>query len=180
VEPLAFDPLLVWLAVAATATLFAQAAIAKVADLPLLEQHLAAYGVPHFLRPVGVRALPAVEALAALLLLTPLRGAGAWLAAALLALYGAAMAWHRLRGRRLDCGCGGEPLPVSWALVARNAALAALALAAGAPMTARPMGVGDFLVVAGAVLVGTLLVAALHQLLRHRAGMRAPTDLRRT
>ena len=39
------------------------------------------------------------------------------------------MAWHRAHGSRLDCGCGGEPLPVSWVLVARNGVLAALALA---------------------------------------------------
>jgi hypothetical protein len=136
------DPLLVWIAVACTATLFAHGGIAKLGDRALFEQHLAAYGVP-----------PA------------LTGALAWL----LLLYAAAMAWHRKQGHALDCGCGGEPLPLSWALVLRNLVLAALALAAAAPMAARALGLADFLVIAAALVLGTLLHAALHQMLRHRA-----------
>jgi Methylamine utilisation protein MauE len=171
-----FDPLLVWIAVACTATLFAHAAVAKFADLPLLEQHLHAYGVPMDALPIASKLLPAAEALAALLLLTPWQGAGALLAAALLLMYAAAMGWHRAQGRTPDCGCGGEPLPVSWALVVRNLVLAGIALAAGATMTPRDMGLADFLVVAAALMLGTLLYAALHQLLRHRV----PTEFRRT
>ena len=79
------------------------------------------------------------------------------------------MAWHRARGHRLDCGCGGEPLPLSWALVVRNGVLAVLALAAGAPMAPRALGVADALIVAAALLLGALLLAALHQLLRQQA-----------
>jgi len=173
------DPLLVWIAVACTATLFAHAAVVKFMDLILLEQHLAAYGVPYPLLPLASRALPAVETATALLLLTPLRAAGALLAVALLVTYGAAMAWHRLHGRSLDCGCGGEPLPVSWALVARNLLLAGLAWLAGVAMAPRALGLSDFLVIAAAVLLGTLLFAALHQVLRHRAGLHARTALRR-
>ena len=45
------DPLWVWIAVAATAVLLAQAALAKLADRALFEQHLAAYGLPHALGP---------------------------------------------------------------------------------------------------------------------------------
>ena len=163
------DPLLVWIALACTATLFAHAAVAKALDLALFEQHLAALGVPHAALGVASRAVPAAEALAALLLFTPWRAAGAVLAVALLLLYAAVMALHVARGRTPDCGCGGEPLPVSWALVMRNGALAAVAAVAAAPMVARAMGVGDFLVVAAALLLATLLYAALHQVLRHRA-----------
>jgi len=174
---MSFDPLLIWIAVACTATLFAHAAVAKFADLPLLEQHLHAYGVPMGALPIASKLLPAVETLAALLLLTPWRTAGALLAAALLLTYAAAMGWHRAHGRAPDCGCGGEPLPVSWALVVRNLMLAGLALLAGAAMAPRATGLPDFLVVAAALMLGTLLYAALHQLLRHR---RAPNALRRT
>ena len=171
------DPLIVWIAVACTATLFAHAAVAKFGDLALLEQHLHAYGVPMGALPIASKLLPATEAMAALLLLTPWRAAGAALAAAMLLMYAGAMAWHRAQGRRPDCGCGGEPLPVSWALVARNGVLAVLALVGGAAMGPRTMGLADFLVVAAALLLGTLLYAALHQLLRHQ---REPNAFRRT
>jgi uncharacterized membrane protein YphA (DoxX/SURF4 family) len=174
------DPLLVWIALACTATLFAHAAIAKAMDLALFEQHLAALGVPHTLLGIASRAVPAAEVLAALLLFTPSRAAGAALAATLLLLYGAVMALHVARGRTPDCGCGGEPLPVSWALVARNGALAAVAALAAAPMAARVMGVGDFFVVAAALLLACLLYAALHQVLRHRAVHSQRTLFRRT
>ncbi|EHR73368.1 Methylamine utilization protein MauE [Burkholderiales bacterium JOSHI_001] len=174
------DPLLVWMAAAALATLFAHAALDKARDLALTEQHVAAYGVPFQISAAFARALPAVEALAALLLMTPWRAAGAVLAAALLLAYAAAMAWHRLHGRSLDCGCGGEPLPVSWALVVRNGLLAALAGVAGAAMAPRAMGLGDFFVVVAALLMATLLYAALHQVLRHRAGLQARTAFHRS
>jgi uncharacterized membrane protein YphA (DoxX/SURF4 family) len=168
IADLALDPLPVWIARAGIATLFAQAALTKLADPALFEQHLAAYRVPLRVTAVTARAVPLVEAAAAALLLTPWRSAGALLAIALLLVYGAAMAWHHARGRVLDCGCGGEPLDVSWALVARNAVLAALAALAGAPVGERVMALADFGVVAGSVLLGCLLYAALHQVLRHR------------
>lgn len=177
---LAFDPLPVWIARACIATLFAQAALVKFGDPALLEQHTAAYGVPGVLQPAATRALPVIEGVAAALLLTPWHAAGAALAITLLLGYGAAMAWHRALARALDCGCGGEPLAVSWVLVARNAALAVLAALAGMPAAARAMAWADFMVVAASVLLSTLLYAALHQVLRHRSGLQAQTRLRRT
>jgi hypothetical protein len=174
------DPLVVWIALACTVTLFAHAAVSKAMDRALVEQHLAAYGVPHAMLGAAAIVLPAVEALVALLLFTPWRVAGAALAVALLVIYGAAMAQALARGRRLDCGCGGEPLAVSWALVVRNAGLAAVAVLAGATMAERPMGVGDFLVVSAALLLACLLFAALHQVLRHHARPAAHTHFRRS
>ena len=164
------DPLPLWIAAAMIATLLAHAALAKFADLALLEQHLSVYGVPQALLPAATRAVPLVELLAAVLLLTPWRALGATLAAALLLGYAAVMGWHRALGHELDCGCGGEPLPVSWALVARNAVLAAVALLATAPMGARAMGLGDFAVVVAALALATLLYAAFNEVLRHQAG----------
>ncbi len=113
--------------------------------------------------------LPITEIMVALLLLTPWRALGAVGAASLLLLYAAAMAWHRAQGHALDCGCGGDPLPLSWALVIRNTLLAMLALAAAAPMATRSLAIADFFVIAAALVLGTLLHAALHQMLRHRA-----------
>jgi uncharacterized membrane protein YphA (DoxX/SURF4 family) len=165
------DPLLVWMAAALLAVLFAHAALTKWADLALLEQHLAAYGVPAALLGVARLVVPAMETAAAAALLSPWRPAGAALAAALLLSYAAAMAWHRAQGRVLDCGCGGEPLPLSWTLVLRNVALALEAGVAAAPMVPRLLGAGDLAVMAGGVVLGTLLYAALHQVLRHQAGL---------
>ncbi len=163
----ATDPLPVWIAAAAIATLLAHAALAKFTDLPLLEQNLAAYRVPHAALALATRLLPTLELLAAVLLLTPWRPLGAALAAALLLAYAGAMAWHHALGHPLDCGCGGEPRPVSWALVARNLGLALVAGLAACPLSPRVMGWGDFAVVVAAVALATLLYAAFNQVLRH-------------
>lgn len=163
------DPLPLWIARACMATLLAHAALAKWSDVSQFEQHLAAYRVRPGLMPLLRVALPAAEAAAAMLLLTPWRTAGAALAGSLLLAYGAAMAWHVAQGRVLDCGCGGEPMPASWALVLRNAVLLGIAVLAAAPASARAMGLADFMVVMASVLLGTLLYAALHQVLRHVA-----------
>lgn len=162
------DPLPAWIAAAVLATLFAHAALAKFADRALLEQHLSVYGVPLRLLPLATRALPLLEAGIAVLLLSPWRAAGAALGAALLLLYAATMAWHRARGHELDCGCGGEPLPVSWALVARNLVLATLAVVAAGPLAPRTLGLADFAVLAAALPLAALLYAAFNQVLRHR------------
>lgn len=166
------DPLVVWIAAALTATLFGHAALAKLADRSLFEQHLAAYGVPFALLGLTTWLLPALELLAALLLLTPWRELGAVLAASLLLAYAALMTWHRLHRRALDCGCGGAPMPISWLLVARNLVLLGLALLAARPMSPRAIGLGDFAVVAASVLLAVPLYAAFNQVLRHTAGHR--------
>lgn len=166
-----FDPLPVWIAATALATLFAHAAWAKWADLALFEQQLSVYGLPSHLPTALARLLPLLELLTALLLMAgPWRLLGAGLAAGLLLLYAGAMGYHRWRGHVLDCGCGGEPLPVSWALVLRNLGLAALALFAACGLGPRPMGGPDVAVVAAATALAALLYAAMNQLLRHRAG----------
>src|SRR5262249_42373522 len=118
------------------ALLFARAALHKVADVPGFEGVLASYGLaPLGLVAPGARILPAAELLCVALLVVPAtQSAGATLAVALLGLYAGAMAFNLAQGRTLlDCGCGGAPLALSWALVARNAALiaAALPVAAG-------------------------------------------------
>lgn len=173
-----FDPLPVWIAAAALAALFAHAALAKWADLALFEQQLSVYGVPASTAPALARLLPPLELSTALLLMAgPWRPLGAGLAAALLLLYAGAMGYHRWRGQVLDCGCGGEPLPVSWALVLRNLGLAALAGLAASGLGARPMAGVDMAVVVAATALAALLYAAMNQLLRHRAGGRGLRSL---
>lgn len=167
------DPLLPMIAAGWIAALLLHAAWAKLADLALFHQHLAAYGVPEPLQPALAWALPLAEATAALGLVTPWRAAAALGAAALLALYGLAMAWHLARGHRLDCGCGGAPLPLSGGLLARNALLAAVGLAAALPTTMRPLALADFAVAGAAVALAALLYAAFHQLLRQQPPRRS-------
>jgi len=168
------DPLAAWIAAALIAALFAHAAIAKLADRARLEHHLAAYGVPQAAVAALAWALPLLEGVTAGLVLTPWRPVGAVAAAALLLAYAAVMAWQRAHGRVLDCGCGGAPLAVSWALVARNVLLAALAGLAAAPPAPRALGLADFIVVVAAVMLATLLHAACNEVLRH--GQRARSD----
>src|SRR5437870_1480218 len=121
----------------ALALLFFVAAGHKLRDLDRFRATLAEYRLlPAGLVPLAAALVVAVEVAAAGALLVPgARAAGLVVAAALLALYGAAIAINLARGRRdIDCGCAGPAVrrPITGALVARNAALAALALAGGA------------------------------------------------
>lgn len=160
------DPLWLMLACGALVILFVHAAAAKLMDRSLFEQHLAAYGVPDALGPVAAVGLPLLEALAAAGLVSPWRAEAAALAAALLALYAGAMAWHRLHGRVLDCGCGGTPLPLSWALVARNAVLIGLCAVSALPVLPREIGLADVATALAGLVLACVLHVALHQLLR--------------
>ncbi|MDP4301159.1 MauE/DoxX family redox-associated membrane protein [Leptothrix discophora] len=173
-SPGPLDPLWLMLACGALVIVFVHAAAAKLLDRSLFEQHLAAYGVPDALLPAASVGLPLGEALAAAGLVTPWRAEAAGLAAALLALYGGAMAWHRLHGRTLDCGCGGTPLPLSWALVARNAVLIGLCAIAALPALPREIGLADVATALAGLALATVLYTALHQLLRHAAAVAAP------
>lgn len=93
-----------------------------VADYGLLPQRLV---VPASMGIVGA------ELLAVLLQFVPgAQGIALGVAAAMLVVYGVAMAINILRGRTsIECGCGGAVQPLSWSLVARNGVLALLAVA---------------------------------------------------
>ncbi len=111
------------------AGIFAVALSHKGRAWPRFKAALAAYDiVPHLLVSPAALILAASEALALVLLLV-WHPSGPPMAAVLLATYGVAIAVNVVRGRRhIDCGCGDEPVPVSWALVLRNICLIALAL----------------------------------------------------
>lgn len=163
------DPLAVLMACAWLALLMGHAGVSKLRDRSFFEQHLAAYRVPDALLAPLSWAVPALECLCVALLLSPWRAWGAGLCAVLLAAYALAMARQLQTGRRLDCGCGGEPLPVSWALVLRNMALLPVAAVAAANAASRPLGWGDFAVSLAALLLGALLWSVSHQILRQSA-----------
>ncbi len=83
--------------------------------------------VPEGLLPWATWALVSTEALTCLGLLL-LQAWSALASVLLLGLYALAIAINVLRGRlQIDCGCGDEPTPVSWALVMRNCGLILLA-----------------------------------------------------
>jgi hypothetical protein len=133
----AIDPAVEAALRAALALLFAVSALHKLRDPEAFRAALEDYRLlPASLGRAAAAALPPAEALTAAALAAggpgALRALGPLLAAALLALYSGAIALNLARGRRqLDCGCLGPSLrqPLSPALLARNALLAAAALA---------------------------------------------------
>jgi uncharacterized membrane protein YphA (DoxX/SURF4 family) len=163
------DPLVDLVVRAGLATMFASAAWHKLRDPAAFRAVLEAYRiVPRAL----LAAAPAVAvfevALAAALLTPPGRAAGAFGSAAVLALYGAAIAFNLAAGRRhIDCGCGapGTHQPLSEWLLGRNALLALAALATAAPPASRPLLWVDWLALAGMLAVLSAAWVAGHRLL---------------
>src|SRR5438132_646514 len=156
----------------ALALLFFVAASHKLRDLGRFRATLGEYRLlPGGLTPLAAIVVVAVEVAAAGALLVPgARAAGLLAAAALLVLYGAAIAINLARGRRdLDCGCAGPAVrrPISGALVARNAALAVLALAGLLPVRPRTLLWVDALTVAGATAALAAFYASLERVLAY-------------
>jgi len=113
-------------------------------------------------------------AAAGALLVPGARAAGLLSAATLLVVYGAAVAINLARGRRhIDCGCAGPAgrRPISGALVARNAALAALALAGLVPVHPRALLWVDGLTVAGATAALAAFYARLDRMIVFAPGL---------
>lgn len=166
----ALDPALQWTLRVALACLLLAAGLHKLRRGAAFRAALADYR----LLPARLTA-PAAHGLAALelgtglaLLAAPLAGGAAALAAALFALYGAAVALNLARGRRhIDCGCGPAPRPLGASLVARNALLVLAAGLAALPAAARPLVWIDALTVGAGALVLALLYTALDGALAH-------------
>lgn len=174
----ALDPAIDLAARVALAVILAGAALAKARDRAAFREALAGYRLlpAALVAPVGL-ALPLAELAAATLLLAPgARAAGSAAAAALLALYSGAIAWNLARGRsEIDCGCFGPAarVPLGAGLLARNAALLALAALGALPLAARPLGFADAPAVAGAALCALLVFATSGQLLAQAPRLRA-------
>lgn len=164
------DPILAHIAAAALAIVLLVGAAQKLADRDAFALALEQYRLlpERLLAPVAW-GLPLLEAAAGAALLPAAgRAVGSLLALLLLAVVTAAVAINLRRGRaHIDCGCGGPEggQHLSWLLVARNAVLALLALAATAPLAARELVWLDALTVATAALGLYGLYAAANQLL---------------
>jgi hypothetical protein len=157
----ALDPALLAALRGALALLWLGSARHKLAHPARFRAALAGYRLlPERALRAAAAAVIALELGLALALLAPATGAVAALAsAALLSLYALVIAVGLLRGRRgVDCGCGARPLPLGPQLLARNAGLIALALAAALPATGRGLGWLDAVTIAG----GAGALAALH------------------
>jgi uncharacterized membrane protein YphA (DoxX/SURF4 family) len=172
---LAIDPVPACIMTLSLAALWLAAALHKLADLGTFERSLEAYDIaPRMLLPLLGRLLPALElALAAGLLISPIRPAAGAAGALLLIGYGAAIALNLHRGRRdLDCGCMGFGVQpqISSALLWRNALAAVASLAAGLlPRTERVSGWMDTWTIIAAVTVIALLYVAVE-------GLRTPAQ----
>ncbi|KAB2838358.1 MAG: methylamine utilization protein MauE [Burkholderiales bacterium] len=164
------DPILAHIAAASLAIVLLVAAAQKLFDRETFALALEQYRLlPERLVPGFALALPLAEAVAALLLLpVTSRAGGAAAALALLGLVTLAVTINLLRGRaHIDCGCGGSDggQHLSWALVARNAVLALIALLAAAPTVPRELVWLDAITVAAAAVGLFGLYAAVNQLL---------------
>jgi hypothetical protein len=155
---------------AGLALLLASAALAKLRDLRAFTAALAGYRLlpAQLVAPAAAGFAVSELALALGLWQPALRASCALAAAALLALYGVAIATNLARGRRdVDCGCGG-PLgrqTLSEALVLRNALLAGAAVVAALPATPRALGWLDLWTLAAAVAATAILYGAANALL---------------
>jgi hypothetical protein len=178
--PFELDPLYWHIARWLLATVFAVALAHKLRSLPAF----AAVVRDYELVPSGT--VPPVVGLVVLLeaaVVVALAGGigvpwAAMLAAALLAIYGAAMAINLARGRRdIDCGCfgpaggAGRHMLSRWLLV-RNALLIGVAAFLLAPATGRALGWLDLASIALATAAGFALFAAADQLIANTPRLR--------
>ena len=90
-----------------------------------------------------------------------------FIAAAVLALYAAAMLINLVRGRTdLDCGCNGPSASsqsISWALVIRNGVLVLLCMVTALPVTARALSIPDITTIFLAAVAAILMYASIEQ-----------------
>ncbi|MDF3935952.1 MauE/DoxX family redox-associated membrane protein [Pseudomonas citronellolis] len=164
------DPIYAIAAAVSVAVILASAASHKWRAPGRFARQLEDYQLlPQALLKPAARVLPLVEGGVAFALLVPAsRSLAALAAAALLALYAAAIGINLWRGRRdIDCGCAGpdQAQPLRPVLLARNAVLVALALLASVHPQARELGLFDGFVSLAASAVALLLYAAADGLL---------------
>ena len=115
------------------AAVFAIAAVAKLRDPQGAQRTVGGVGVPASLRPFVAFVLSAIElAVAALLLLPGLEGAGTAVAVLLLSIFLVALTVQYVRGVEVTCACFGQfaATPAGLPTIARNAVLLAVAVLA--------------------------------------------------
>ena len=175
------DPLLFVAIAFCFAALLLRAAVHKFLDR---ERFVAALGAYRLLpeswsRPAAWLIAGAEAMLGLAWLSTAGRGVAAVATAGLMLLYAGAIATNLLRGRaHIDCGCdfgrtSVSKATLSWWLVARNLALAALAFAGNLPVSPRALVAYDWLTLLFVLASGVLVGAGAAELARNRAAMSA-------
>lgn len=155
------------------ALLFGAAAFEKARDFAGFRAALIGYALlPERLAGAIAAGLAGCEAALAVALVAPaalgLRAAALVASAALLVLYGAAIAVNLARGRRdIECGCAGPAArqPLSEWLLARNALLVAAALVCLGGAGSRPLVWVDALTIGGGITILAAAWVAVHRLL---------------
>ena len=173
---LAADPVAVGAYAGALALILFAAAWHKLSEPDVFVGVLQEYELlPQATVVLAGRALPCLEAVLGVGVLLPVtRSIGLIAVACLLALYAAAMAINLWRGKRnIDCGCGGEGQPLSWALVVRNAVLAGIAVGVSGPAGERDFEWLDGVTLVSGVLAFYVLYLLVDELLRQATRLRA-------
>jgi hypothetical protein len=175
---LAIDPAAIWIAATSIAIIFAASAALKLADLEQFRGALVNYRI--LPEPIAIAIAPIVPvaelAAAVAIALPQTRALGTALTVALLIAFTAAIAANLIRGRRhVDCGCFGAALrqELSWWLVARNAALAVVAVVAADAGDGRVLARFDIVTIGFGAASIVLLYAAANYLLANAPAMRA-------
>lgn len=181
---MSLDPVLRLALRAALSLLLGASAWHKLRDVGAFRAAVENYRLlpPVWTVPVAAVLIAAECGLAVALWLPGVGDAAALGAAALLALYGAAMALALRSGRRdVDCGCAGPARrqSVRPALVARNGALVLAALLAALPAGARPLGWVDACTAVLAPAAAACLYVAVDGLLANGPRLAALARLRR-
>lgn len=172
---IAVDPFVQLVAAGATGIVFARAIVEKASNFAVHAATLRDYRlIPQSLAPFAAVCLFVAELATLFMLALPeTRATGSWLAMALLALYGLAMALALAAGREeIECGCGGDGQIVSWALVARNAALIGLCALTAAPEAPRNLSWFDHAQIVCAILVFWLALAIVEKTIESQAAVR--------
>ena len=172
---LAVDPFVQLTATGALAIVFARAIVEKTSNFVVYAATLRDYRlVPEAIAPfVAVCLFVAEIGTVALLVWPETRAWGAMLATALLALYALAMSLALMAGRtEIECGCGGDGQMVSWALVARNVALMAMAALVLAPEASRDLTWFDHAQIVCAILLSWLGLAIVEKTIESQAAVR--------
>lgn len=172
------DPVAIWIAALSLAIIFVASAALKLADLGQFRGAVVNYRIlPEAIAGAVAPMIPVAELAGAVGILLPETHAmAAALMVAMLIAFTAAIAANLIRGRRhVDCGCFGAALrqELSWWLVARNAALAILAIVAADGGDGRVLARFDIVTIGFGAASIVLLYSAANYLLANAPAMRA-------
>lgn len=139
-DEIMIDPVLKVGAVVVLFALFMLSAIEKFRDIETFQVVLDGYKlIPPALVNMLAIAIPLLELTSALcLVVQAMRPLGIALTSSLLLIYALVIGISVLRGLQgIDCGCGTDHVPISWALFFRNISLLALPAIASLPLLER-------------------------------------------